>query len=71
MARLELENKKLKAGDGIDKVHELEDKLDDTNRLVEKYLQVSVFSMGSTNCFSKENESLKKQIKEISVNGKR
>jgi hypothetical protein len=40
VARLELENKRLKAGEGIEKVTDLEDQLDDSKRLLEKIQQV-------------------------------
>lgn len=41
VARLELENKRLKAGEGIERVADLEDQLDDSKRLLEKIQQVS------------------------------
>ncbi len=43
--RLELENKQLKSGGGIEKIMELENKLDDTARLNNKYAQVSRLSI--------------------------
>jgi hypothetical protein len=52
--RLEMENKTLKAGGGIEKVMELENKLDDMKRLNSKYIQ--------------DIESLKKKMKEIESN---
>ncbi len=43
--RLELENKQLKSGGGMEKIMELENKLDDTARLNNKYAQVSRLSI--------------------------